>query len=194
MRSPATRVAHGQCSTSRMRWCSARVLWIATIVVGVEQRMPLELGPVLRFETRRLVAQRAWYLLRVLLVLVLAGLFVSVQAAYSSMVGFGLPARRSLCLIVADSCSASLVQSGSSRIRDCSPRRRRLIQRQPRQVHAPPLARHAPLGPGDRLAIVRRRPRSRRLDVAVHAAIRIVSRFVVGRRPEPISRSPPRSL
>src|SRR5277367_414730 len=48
--------------------------------------MPLELGPIFRFETRRLVAKRAWYLVRILLLIVLAGQLASVYAVYSSWV------------------------------------------------------------------------------------------------------------
>ena len=56
--------------------------------------MSLELGPVFRFETRRLVARKGWYFLRVLLVVVLAAMFSNAQVAFSSMVRSGLPAKR----------------------------------------------------------------------------------------------------
>ena len=61
--------------------------------------MPLELGPIFRFETRRLVGQRAWYLVRILLLLVLGGLFASAQAAYSSVIGSRHSERVALSLV-----------------------------------------------------------------------------------------------
>jgi hypothetical protein len=66
--------------------------------------MPFELGPIFRFETRRLVARTAWYFLRVLLVIILTALFVNAQALYSSMVSFGQSSWAALSL-VADFCS-----------------------------------------------------------------------------------------
>jgi ABC-type transport system involved in multi-copper enzyme maturation permease subunit len=50
--------------------------------------MRIELGPVFRLRARRLVSRKAWYLLRVLLAVNLAALFISGQVAYSSMVRF----------------------------------------------------------------------------------------------------------
>ena len=57
------------------------------------EELPAEVGPVFRVEARRLVSRRAWYLLRILVLVVVGGFTWVAHKSFLNLLEIGMPRR-----------------------------------------------------------------------------------------------------